>query len=434
MVIGHAAFLTVMSPNANFTKLFPVTLETNDGEKPMMPYEVKIGLYALTSAAGNKSGVCSRIQTAYGTENGQALMDYAMHALREAVNTAPLRAERTTDEMLFSAKPHRDSWYSDLFRELPEEQHLRFRTEWLDACREMGAKKVWLCVHGSGPDGDTADWDASASDDNALHSGNSPMASYIVAVSATDGRPVTWYRNEGGTVDSHALQETVAFMASYGLDVEGAIMDPCFCTPGVVQSLKAAHMDYVMGMPRGADGFGYNTKIGPDGIRVEKIPQLGNVEIGDDVEIGANAAIDRARFGSTVVGPHTKIDNLVQIGHNVKVAGYSGIIAQAGVAGSTQIGTGCLIWAQAGVRFKSVDGYVWGFRVHEGSATYKPENKSAIDQEFQTVLRRHNMQHEKFWRTMTRLASVSDGSWIHRIRDSHRFRGKALTDCISRLA
>lgn len=99
----------------------------------------------------------------------------------------------------------------------------------------------------------------------------------------------------------------------------------------------------------GADGFGYNTKVGPDGIKVEKIPQLGNVVVGDDVEIGANAAIDRARFGSTVIGPHTKIDNLVQIGHNVRTGPYCGIVSQVGIAGSTHLGTGVMIWGQAGL-------------------------------------------------------------------------------------
>ena len=99
----------------------------------------------------------------------------------------------------------------------------------------------------------------------------------------------------------------------------------------------------------GADGFGYNTSVGPDGIKVEKIPQLGIVEIGDDVEIGANAAIDRARFGATVIGPHTKIDNLVQIGHNVRTGPYCGIVSQVGIAGSTHLGTGVMIWGQAGL-------------------------------------------------------------------------------------
>jgi len=112
------------------------------------------------------------------------------------------------------------------------------------------------------------------------------------------------------------------------------------------------------GVRIGGDGYGYNVSMGLLGPKIEKIPQLGIVELGDGVEIGSNTTIDRARIGRTYIGPQTKIDNLVQIGHNVKVAGYSGIIAQAGVAGSTQIGKGCLIWAQAGVsgHIKIADG------------------------------------------------------------------------------
>lgn len=104
------------------------------------------------------------------------------------------------------------------------------------------------------------------------------------------------------------------------------------------------------GVRIGSDGYGYNPKIGADGnITIEKIPQIGIVELGNDVEIGSNTTIDRARVGRTRIGNSTKIDNLVQIGHNVQVGDYSGIIAQAGVAGSTKIGSGCIIWAQAGL-------------------------------------------------------------------------------------
>jgi UDP-3-O-[3-hydroxymyristoyl] glucosamine N-acyltransferase len=104
------------------------------------------------------------------------------------------------------------------------------------------------------------------------------------------------------------------------------------------------------GVRIGGDGYGYNPVFGADGsIRIEKIPQIGVVELGDDVEVGCNTTIDRARFGRTRVGNSVKIDNLVQIGHNVQIGDYSGIIAQAGVAGSTRIGSGCLIWAQAGL-------------------------------------------------------------------------------------
>ena len=114
------------------------------------------------------------------------------------------------------------------------------------------------------------------------------------------------------------------------------------------------------GVRLGGDGYGFNTIMEPGSPlpKIEKIPQLGIVELGDGVEIGSNTTIDRARIGRTYIGPMTKIDNLVQIGHNVKVKGYSGLIAQSGIAGSTEIGYGCLIWAQAGIsgHIKIADG------------------------------------------------------------------------------
>ena len=112
------------------------------------------------------------------------------------------------------------------------------------------------------------------------------------------------------------------------------------------------------GVRLGGDGYGFTTEMTGGIPKIEKIPQLGIVEVGDGVEIGSNTTIDRARVGRTYIGPMTKIDNLVQIGHNVKIAGYSGLIAQSGVAGSSEIGSGCLIWAQAGIsgHIKIADG------------------------------------------------------------------------------
>ncbi len=96
----------------------------------------------------------------------------------------------------------------------------------------------------------------------------------------------------------------------------------------------------------GADGFGYD--VDARGVRT-KIPQLGIVVLEDDVEVGANTTIDRARFGETRVGRGTKIDNLVQIAHNVRTGPYCGIVAQVGVAGSTHLGTGVMLWGQVGL-------------------------------------------------------------------------------------
>ena len=95
----------------------------------------------------------------------------------------------------------------------------------------------------------------------------------------------------------------------------------------------------------GADGFGYTTVDGEH----HKIPQVGIVVIEDDVEIGANTTIDRARFGRTRIGRGTKIDNLVQIAHNVDVGAHGIIVAQAAVAGSTRLGDHVTLAGQVGV-------------------------------------------------------------------------------------
>lgn len=95
----------------------------------------------------------------------------------------------------------------------------------------------------------------------------------------------------------------------------------------------------------GADGFGF----APHDGQYLKIPQIGNVVIGNNVEIGANTCIDRATMGSTVIEDNVKIDNLVQIAHNVTVGEGTGMAAQVGIAGSAKIGKHCILAGQAGI-------------------------------------------------------------------------------------
>jgi len=95
----------------------------------------------------------------------------------------------------------------------------------------------------------------------------------------------------------------------------------------------------------GSDGFGY----APDGAAWRKIPQIGNVVIEDDVEIGANAAVDRGALGSTRIGRGTKIDNLVQIAHNVIIGADSIMAGQVGVSGSCKLGDHVILMGQVGL-------------------------------------------------------------------------------------
>ena len=110
----------------------------------------------------------------------------------------------------------------------------------------------------------------------------------------------------------------------------------------IIGSRTAIHNGTVVG----SDGFGYS--VDEQGVRT-KVPQIGIVQIGDDVEIGANVTIDRARFGKTKIGNGVKIDNLVQIAHNVVIGDHAVIVAQTGIAGSATIGEKAIIAGQVGI-------------------------------------------------------------------------------------
>jgi UDP-3-O-[3-hydroxymyristoyl] glucosamine N-acyltransferase len=130
---------------------------------------------------------------------------------------------------------------------------------------------------------------------------------------------------------------------------EATIGEDCFLYPHVsvrervrIGSRVMIHNSAVIG----SDGFGYS--VDAKGVR-HKIPQLGTVVIGDDVEIGSNVSIDRARFGRTSIGNGVKIDNLVQIAHNVTVGDDAVICGQSGIAGSSEVKAHAILASQAGL-------------------------------------------------------------------------------------
>ncbi len=122
----------------------------------------------------------------------------------------------------------------------------------------------------------------------------------------------------------------------------------CWIMPGCVIATTCSLGQRVRlqpGVVIGSDGFGYEFVAG----RHEKVPQIGTVVIGDDVEIGANSTLDRARFSRTVVGEGTKIDNLVQVAHNVVIGQHCILCAQVGISGSTTLEDYVILGGQAGI-------------------------------------------------------------------------------------
>ena len=126
--------------------------------------------------------------------------------------------------------------------------------------------------------------------------------------------------------------------------------EDCVLQPGAVVRERCTLGNRVLlqpGVVVGSDGFGF--AVDPQGPAHVKVPQVGTVRIEDDVEVGAGSCIDRATTGETVVGRGTKIDNLVQIAHNVRVGPLSIVCAQVGISGSTEVGQGVVLAGQVGI-------------------------------------------------------------------------------------
>ena len=126
--------------------------------------------------------------------------------------------------------------------------------------------------------------------------------------------------------------------------------EDCVLQPGAVVREHCVLGDRVLlqpGVVVGSDGFGF--AYDPAGPAHVKVPQVGTVRVEDDVEVGAGSCIDRATTGETVIGRGTKIDNLVQIAHNVRVGPLSIVCAQVGISGSTDVGQGVVLAGQVGI-------------------------------------------------------------------------------------
>jgi UDP-3-O-[3-hydroxymyristoyl] glucosamine N-acyltransferase len=174
-----------------------------------------------------------------------------------------------------------------------------------------------------------------------IHPSASVAAGAKIAATATIG-PLCVI--EGGAV----IGERTHVQAQAFIGRDAVIGDDCWLMPGVVVATGCrlgTRVRLQPGVVIGSDGFGYEFVQG----RHEKIPQVGNVVIGDDVEIGANSTLDRARFSQTTVGEGTKIDNLVQIAHNVRIGRHCLICAQVGISGSTTVEDYVVFGGQAGI-------------------------------------------------------------------------------------
>src|ERR1700682_2374372 len=147
--------------------------------------------------------------------------------------------------------------------------------------------------------------------------------------------------------DSVVIGNNVTIFQNVSIEAGSTLGDDSIIYPNVViyDGTRIGRRCIIhAGVVIGSDGYGFATHDG----KHHKIPQIGIVRIEDDVEIGAGTTIDRAALGETVIGEGTKIDNLVQIGHNVKIGKHCLLVSQVGVAGSTELGDHVVVAGQSG--------------------------------------------------------------------------------------
>lgn len=236
----------------------------------------------------------------------------------------------------------------------------------------------------------------------------------LLAAFATP-RPVGPLRDPSAAVDATAqIGERVVIGAQVAIGARARIGDECVLGAGVVigadavvgagsmlhprayvadRCILGARVTLQSGAVIGSDGFGYAFLEGA----LQKIPQVGIVELGDDVEIGANSCIDRAQTGVTSIGTGTKIDNLCQIGHNSRIGKHSALAAFAGLAGTTIIGDYVQVGGQSAFKGHITIGsraviaggsHVWGDLEDGAFVSGRPAQKHRDEVRLQAYIRR----------------------------------------------
>jgi len=193
----------------------------------------------------------------------------------------------------------------------------------MDAPR-LGFARIAARLHAERPSSAAAGIDPSAE----IGEGARIHETAVIAAGATIG--------EGAVIDAYAVIGPGVVIGAQSHVGAGATIAHC---------IMGARAAILPGARIGQAGFGF--VAGPDGP--VRVPQLGRVMMGDDVEIGANTTIDRGALGDTAIGDGVKIDNLVQIGHNVRIGRFSILAAHVGISGSTVIGEGALLGGKVGV-------------------------------------------------------------------------------------
>lgn len=257
--IGQATSSTTMHPNDAFRYFYPNLWKEHFGDDRIQERVIHAGLYALFLGIGYHTSLYPLLVDSYGPLYANAIMDFSMYSIKEKSDVAQTYESSMYNQILFSKKHYSDSWLSDFFKnKMSAEQNYRFRDEWIRRCKEKGIAKVWLSIDGSNNNCEARK--CTLSEKGTAKSGkNVEIVSYIYAVNTEDGCPVTYMVNNGGKVDSKALQKLMLFLKGYDIEIEGIILDRGFCTHDVWELLNALNCPYVLMLK--SDTYGHTKML-----------------------------------------------------------------------------------------------------------------------------------------------------------------------------
>ena len=253
--IGHqvAGSTTMMHPTTQFAEIFPSQWEKISSEK-VRPSIKKIGMFTACQSINAKTGIKDILDSVYGTDHANAMIDYAMYSIIHHTDNAEGFAYKMRDELTYSKELYSDSYYSRLFEErMSKEMELDFKRKWALQCKENGLEGVWLCIDGSNDDCESKGVEI-AEKGHAKSRKNINIVSFTYAVTP-DGKPVTYDVYRGGLVDAKAMKAILDFLDECNIKVYGVILDRGYCDTKAIRYLVEHGIAYIIMVKGSPDGY-----------------------------------------------------------------------------------------------------------------------------------------------------------------------------------
>ena len=243
-----------MNPNSNYVARYPLEFSIAAKGK-LAPVTKRCGLFILSLALSYQNGLYPALVDCCGPENANAIMDFANYSILFKSNVAKDYPHLMSDQVLYSDKLYSDSWLSEFFeKRLTESQQEEFKDKWAAACRQRGITKVWLCIDGSNSDCSSKEVEL-AEKGKPKSRKNCNICSYMYAVDAETGTPITYRLYRGGRVDSKEFIEIQAYLKLYSIEIEGVILDRGFCDIDCLELIRDQKLKYVIMLKENTYGF-----------------------------------------------------------------------------------------------------------------------------------------------------------------------------------